>query len=337
MGADEARTVQDLKEHQAIIFTLITNHGGRVIDTAGDGILAEFASIVNAVECAVAIQKTITERNAVIEPYRCMQFRIGVNLGDVIHDEARVYGDGVNIAARLESIADPGGICISGKVYYEILGKLVLACEQLGPQHLKNVARPVQVYRIKLTEIVGDEVQISSPDEKRSLTLPDRPSIAVLPFTNLSGDPELEYFVDGVVEEIIIALSYLRWLFVIDRNSSFTYKGRPVDVKQVSRELGVRYVLEGSVRKTADRVRIVTQLIDATTRAHISSARFDGELKDVFDLQEQVAASVAGAAAPKVEETEIERTRRKPTDNLDAYDYFLRAMACVNQWTHRPL
>jgi len=331
MGTDEARTVRDLKGHQSVLLPMIASFSGRVIDTAGDGILAEFGSVVNAVTCAVAIQKTMVERNASVDIARRMQFRIGINLGDVVYDEARIYGDDINIAARLESIAEPGGICVSGKVHDEIVGKIGITCHDLGPQQLKNIARPVQVYRVQ--ELVSAKPIALSPHEKPPLPLPDRPSIAVLPFSNLSNDPEQEYFVDGIVDEIITALSHFRWLFVIARNSSFTYKGRAVDVKQVSRELGVRYVLEGSVRKAANRVRIVAQLVDATTRVHISSARFDGELKDIFDLQEQVAASVAGAAAPKLEENEIERARRKPTDNLDAYDYFLRAMPSIYQPT----
>ena len=262
MGADEARTVTDLKGHQTVVLPMIGEHGGRVIDTAGDGILAEFASVVTAVECAVAIQKTMAERNATIEPDRQMQFRIGINLGDVIHDEHRVYGDGVNIAARLESIADPGGICISSAAYDQVHKKLSLDVTDLGPQSLKNIAEPVRVYRFATKQSVGTAAQ-----SKSTLALPEKPSIAVLPFTNMSGDPEQEYFADGVVEEIITALSHNRWLFVIARNSSFTYKGRAVDVKQVGRELGVRYVLEGSVRRAASRVRITAQLVDAADRS----------------------------------------------------------------------
>jgi TolB-like protein/class 3 adenylate cyclase len=315
MGADEARTVSDLKGHQAVVLPMIAQFGGRIIDTAGDGILAEFGSVVNAVECAVAIQETMAKRNADIEQQRRMQYRIGINQGDVVFDDTRVYGDGVNIAARLEAIAVPGAICISGKVYEDIQGKILLAYEDIGEQQLKNIARPIHVYRVRLDE-TGKPV--------RALALPDRPSIAVLPFNNMSGDPEQEYFADGMVEDITMALSRIRWLFVIARSSSFTYKGRAVDVKQVGRELGVRYVLEGSVRMAASRVRISGQLIDASTGANLWADRFEGELADMFDLQDHMTTSVLGAIAPKLEQAEIERAQRKPIGSLDAYDYYLR-------------
>ena len=317
MGADEARTVRDLKGHQAVVLPMIGEFGGHVIDTAGDGILAEFPSVVNAVKCAVAIQAKMAERNAAIELDRRMQFRIGINIGEIIYDQARIYGEGINVAARLENIAEPGGICISSKVHEEISGRIDLAYQDIGEQQLKNIARPVRAYRVHLDSVAPTA----------ALVLPDKPSIAVLPFQNMSGDREQEYFADGMVEEIITALSRLPWLFVIARNSSFTYKGRLVDVKQVGRELGVRYVLEGSVRKSANRVRITGQLIDVTTNAHLWAERFDGTLEDIFDLQDQVATNVAGAIAPKLEQAEIERAKRKPTESLDAYDYYLRGMA----------
>ena len=227
MAEDEARTVRDLKGHQGVVLPLVGEFGGRIIDTAGDGILAEFASIVKAVECAVAIQRTMADRNAAIELARRMQFRMGINLGDVIHDDSRIFGDGINVAARLEGIAEPGGICVSGKVYEEIRAKLKLDYEDVGDRQLKNIEQPIRVYRIRL----------DAAPARPALTLPDKPSIAVLPFTNMSGDPEQEYFVDGMAEDIITALSRMRWLFVIARNSSFTYKGRAVDLKQVGREL----------------------------------------------------------------------------------------------------
>jgi TolB-like protein/class 3 adenylate cyclase len=328
MGADEARTVRDLKGHQAAVFPMVGEFGGRIIDTAGDGILAEFPSVVNALKCALAIQSKMAERNAAIEPTRCMQFRMGINIGDVVYDESRIYGDGINVAARLESIAEPGGICISSKVYEEVSGRIDLAYQDIGPQQFKNITRPVRAYRVRL--------DCFAPTAAASaLTLPDKPSIAVLPFQNMSGDPEQEYFADGMVEEIITALSRIPWLFVIARNSSFTYKGRSVDVKQVGRELGVRYVLEGSVRKAASRVRITGQLIDATTNAHLWAERFDGNLEDVFDLQDQIATNVAGAIAPKLEQAEIERAKHKPTESLDAYDYFLRGMASYHEWNRQ--
>jgi len=323
MGADEARTVRDLKGHQSAILPMISEVGGRVIDTAGDGILAEFPSVVIAVNCAVAIQRKMTERNADIEPARRMQFRIGIDLGDVIFDDNRIFGDGINVAARLEAIAEAGGIYVSSKVYDQVRGKTNFVYDDLGEQQLKNIAQPVRVYNIRFGAV---PVSPAPP-------LPDKPSIAVLPFQNMSGDPEQEYFVDGMAEDIITELSRMRWLFVIARNSSFTYKGRAVDLKQVGRELGVRYVLEGSVRKAANRVRITGQLIDTATGAHLWADRFDGALEDVFDLQDRVTTNVVGAIAPTLQRAEIERAKRKPTESLDAYDYFLRGMANVHQWT----
>jgi TolB-like protein len=323
MGVDEARTVRELKGHQSIILPMIDEVGGRVIDTAGDGILAEFPSIVTAVDCAVAIQREMAQRNADIDPSQRMQFRIGINLGDVIYDDNRIFGDGLNVAARLEGVAEPGGICISGKVYEEVRDKTNFAYDDMGEYRLKNIAQPVRAYNVRF----------SNSPMNPAPPLPDKPSIAVLPFQNMSGDSEQEYFVDGMAEDIITALSRMRWLFVIARNSSFTYKGRGVDLKQVGRELGVRYVLEGSVRKAANRVRITGQLIDTSTGAHLWADRFDGALEDVFDLQDQVTTSVVGAIAPTLQRAEIERAKRKPTESLDAYGYFLRGMANVHQWT----
>ena len=328
MGADEADTVRNLKEHQTVVLPMIKEHGGRIIDTAGDGILAEFSSVVSAAECAVAIQRTMAERNADVEEARRMRFRIGINQGDVVFDDTRVYGDGVNVAARLENLAEPGGICISRKVYEDISGKMQLAFVDLGEQQLKNIAQPIRAYRVS-----GDQLAAARPTAKPTLALPDKPSIAVLPFTNLSGDPEQEYFTDGMVEDIITGLSRFRWLFVIARNSSFTYKGRAVDVRQVGRELGVRYLLEGSVRKSANRVRIAGQLIDASSGMHLWADRFDGAHEDVFELQDQLTASVVGAIAPRLEQAEIERARRKPTESLDAYDFYLRGLANWYKWT----
>src|SRR5262245_2736425 len=328
MGANEARTVRDLKDRLAAVLPMVSEHGGRVIDTAGDGILAEFGSVVNAVECAVAIQRVMAQRNADTEEARRMHFRIGINQGDVVFDETRVYGDGVNVAARLVAVAEPGGICISRKVYEEVAGKMQLAFVDLGEQQLKNISQPVRVYRVS-----GENLAAARTTAKPALALPDKPSIAVLPFTNMSGDPEQEYFADGMVEEIITGLSRFRWLFVIARNSGFTYKGRVVDVKQVGRELGVRYLLEGSVRKSANRIRIAGQLIDAASGAHLWADRFEGALENVFELQEQVTASVVGAIAPRLQLAEIERARRKPTESLDAYDLYLRGLANAYKWT----
>jgi TolB-like protein len=251
--------------------------------------------------------------------------RVGINLGDVMVEGSDLYGDGVNIAARLEALADPGSVFVSRTVFNHVRGKVKLGFDDLGERQLKNFAEPVRVYRVR----PGGEAAETRP----VLALPDKPSIAVLPFQNLSGDPEQEYFTDGMVEDIITALSRMRWLFVIARNSSFTYKGRAVDVKQVGRELGVRYVLEGSVRKAANRLRITGQLIDTSTGVHLWADRFDGGLEDVFELQDHVASSVIGAIAPKLEQAEIERAKRKPTESLDAYDYYLRGMASVYRWT----
>ena len=314
MGQDEAATVRDLKGHQAVVLPMFAPFGGTIIDTAGDGILAQFPSVVRAVECAVAIQKLMSERNLAVPRDRRMQFRIGVNLGDVIYDGKRVYGDGVNIAARLEGIAEPGGICVSDRVQEDAAGKIGLVFEYVGEQTLKNISRPVRAYYLRPSAAAAALV-------RPALSLPDKPSIAVLPFENMSGDVEQDYFADGMVEDITTALSRARWLFVIARNSSFTYKGRAVDVKQVGRELGVRYVLEGSVRKAGNRLRITGQLIDASTGAHLWADRFDGELANIFDLQDQVTASVVGAIAPKLVQAEIERAKCKPTESPDAYDY----------------
>src|SRR5262245_41540610 len=328
MGADEAGTVRSLKEHQAVVLPMIKENGGRIIVTAGDGILAEFPSVVNAAECAVAIQRTMAERNAGLEEARRMRFRIGINQGDIVFDDTRVYVDGVNVAARLESLAAPGGICISRKVYEEVAGKMQVAFIDLGEQQLKNIAQPVRVYRIS-----DQQLAAARATAKPALALPDKPSIAVLPFTNMSGDPEQEYFADGMVEDIIAALSRFRSLFVIARHSSFTYKGKTVHVKQVGRELGVRYLLEGSVRKSANRVRIAGQLIDAVSGTHLWADRFEGAIEDVFELQDQVTANVVGAIAPRLEQAEIERAKRKPTESLDAYDLFLRGLANTYKWT----
>src|SRR5262245_34976959 len=319
IGADEARTVRDLKDHLAVVLPMVSGHGGRVIDTAGDGILAEFGSVVNAVECAAAIQKEIRTRNAGGEDGRQMQFRIGINIGDVIHDESRLYGDGVNVAARLEALAEPGGICISGAVYDQVRNKLPLNVTDLGLQSLKNIADPVRVYRIMSAP------SVTPAQAKPLLALPDKPSIAVLPLINLSGDPQQEYFSDGITEDTITDLSRFSELFVIARNSSFTYKGRAVDVRQVGHELGVRYVLEGSIRHAGDRVRIAGQLIDATTGAHRWAEHYDRKLEDVFAIQDEVARTIVGIIAAHVNKAEVERTLLKAPAIWQAYDYYMRA------------
>jgi TolB-like protein/class 3 adenylate cyclase len=320
MGADEARTVGDLKSHQAVILPMMSDHGGRIIDTAGDGILAEFASIVNAVECALAIQKVMAGRNVNIASDRRMQFRIGINLGDVIHDDARLYGDGVNIAARLESIAEPGGICLSAEAFTQVQRKLSLNVTDVGEQQLKNITQPVRVFRIAPAEPTGINSQ-SGP----ALSLPDKPSIAVLPFTNLSGDPKEDYFSDGITEDIITELSRFSELFVVARNSSFQYKGRSPDIRQVGRELGVRYVLEGSIRRAGNHVRITGQLIDATTGTHRWAERYDRKLEDVFALQDEVARTIVAILAAHVNKAEAERTALKPPATWKAQDHYFRA------------
>jgi adenylate cyclase len=324
MGVDEVGTLRALKAiRRELADPTIAAHHGRIVKTTGDGILIEFPSVVDAVACAVAIQGGMVARNADVPEDKRIIFRIGINIGDIIIDEADIHGDGVNIAARLEALAEPGGICLSDDAYRQVRGKIAATFSDMGEQALKNIARPTRTWQIAMAEGPGSQMDIAV---KRALPLPDKPSIAVLPFQNMSGDAEQEYFADGVVEEIITAMSRFRQLFVIARNSSFTYKGRAVDVKQVGRELGVRYVLEGSVRKSRTRLRITGQLIDTSTGAHLWADRFDRDLEDIFDLQDQITTSVIGAIAPKLEQVEIERANRK-TDNLDAYDCFLRGMA----------
>jgi adenylate cyclase len=323
MGADEEGTLARLKAHRAeLIDPKNKQHRGRVVKTTGDGILIEFPSVVDAVRCAIEVQQAMLERNAKVPEEKRIEFRVGINLGDVMVEGRDLYGDGVNIAARLEALSEPGGICISETVLNHVGDKVAFDVEDSGEQMLKNIARPVHVYRI----LVDPRQRRAPKAAVGNPALPEKPSIAVLPFQNMSGDPEQEYFSDGVVEEIITALSRMRWLFVIARNSSFTYKGRSVDVKQVGRELGVRYVLEGSVRKAANRLRITGQLIDTATGAHLWADRFDGGVEDVFDLQDHVTSSVIGAIAPKLEQAEIERAKRKPTESLDAHDYYLRGL-----------
>ena len=325
MGADEATTVRDLKAHQAVVLPMIAEHGGRIIDTAGDGILAEFGSVVHAVECAVAIQRTMAERNTTVEASRRMQYRIGINLGDVIHDGVRIYGDGINIAARLESLAEPGGICISGKVNDEIAGKVRVVCEDLGFQSLKNINQPVRGYKIGVSGTPSVAADAMKSAQKPAFTVPDKPSIAVLPFTNLSGDQKEDYFSDGITEDIITELSRFSELFVIARNSSFQYKGKSPDIRQVGRDLGVRYVLEGSIRRGGDRVRITAQLIDATTGAHRWAERYDRELKDVFAVQDELARTIAVILAAHLNKAETERALLKAPTTWKAYDYYMRA------------
>ena len=319
MGMNEEGTHERLKAHLGeLVEPKIGEHRGRTVKNTGDGFLAEFASVVDAVRCAAELQRGMADRNADIPEDKRIAFRVGINLGDVIVEEHDIFGDGVNVAARLEALAEPGGICVSGVVRDQVCDKLDYTFEDMGAQQVKNISRPIRTYRIP----IAGAAQVKAP-----LPLPDKPSIAVLPFANMIGDPEQEYFADGMVEEIITALSRIRWLFVIARNSSLTYKGQTVDVKQVGRELGVRYVLEGSVRKAGGRVRITAQLIDALNGTHIWADRFDGSLEDVFDLQDKVAISVAGVIEPTLQAAEIRRSAARPTSDLSAYDLYLRALA----------
>ena len=304
-----------------VIEPRLSEHQGRLIKTTGDGFLIEFASPIAALRCALAIQADLTNNPD------ALRLRIGLNLGDVIIEEGGdVYGEGVNVAARLEGLAEPGGILISDKMHREVEGKVEAVFENRGEQQVKNISRPIHIYAV---HVAGSQSATAAafPNPAKPLALPDKPSIAVLPFQNMSGDPEQEYFADGMVEDIITALSRFKSLFVIARNSSFTYKDKVVDIKQIGRELGVRYVLEGSVRKAGGRVRITGQLIEAMTGAHLWADRFDGSLEDVFDLQDQVANSVVSSVSLKLEQAEIERAKRKPTESLDAYDYYLRGSA----------
>jgi len=322
IGADEGGTLQALRAIRAeLIDPTIAAHNGRLVKTTGDGLLVEFSSVVDALRCAGEVQGGMTDRNTTVPADKRIEFRIGINVGDIVVEDGDIFGDGVNVAARLEGLAEPGGICVSVRVQEDAAGKLDLAFEDLGEQALKNIARPVRAYR------VGTGSVSATAPESPALALPEKPSIAVLPFANMSGDPEQEYFADGMVEEIITSLSRIRWLFVIARNSSFTYKGQSIDVKQVGRELGVRYLLEGSVRKGGNRVRITAQLVDTFTGTHLWADRFDGSLEDVFDLQDKVSSSVAGVIEPALRAAEIQRSSHRPTQDLTAYDLYLRALS----------
>ena len=356
MGDDEAATVRTITEYRQVIAAVVARHDGRVVDAPGDNVLAEFASVVDAVESAVEIQRELGTRNAVLPDARRMRFRIGVNLGDVIVEDARLYGDGVNVTARLEGLAEGGGICLSGTAYDQVQGKLPLAYDFLGEHAVKNIARPLRVYRVRLDPAAG---QSRAPKRRQAgrrrvpilisalvvlvlvgaggwaawrwmrapasgLALPDKPSIAVLPFANLSQDSSQEYFSDGVTEDLITGLSKLSGLFVIARNSAFTYKGKAVKVSDVSRDLGVRYVLEGSVQRTVGRVRISAQLVDATTGYHIWAERYDQEVRDIFALQDAVTQQIVRTLAVKLTEAERARLGRTVTADLAAYDLVLR-------------
>ncbi|MHC4244913.1 MAG: adenylate/guanylate cyclase domain-containing protein, partial [Planctomycetota bacterium] len=364
MGEDEEATVRTITSYREVLTTLIQQHNGKVLDSPGDNLLAEFVSVVDAVQCAVAVQKEIKARNDELPENRRMQFRIGINLGDVIQEEDRIYGDGVNIAARLEGLAEPGGICVSKTAFDHIESKLPYGYEYLGDQTVKNIAKPVGAYRVLMdprVTVAGKPVDEKPAPVKRkailagavavlvlavavgiwqfyvrrptiepasvgkmSFPLPDKPSIAVLPFVNMSGDPDQEYFSDGITEDLITDLSKISGLFVIARNSAFIYKGKAAKIGEVGRVLGVRYVLEGSVRKANGRVRITAQLVDTTTEGHLWAERYDRDLKDIFALQDEVAQKIVAALEVKLTEDEQELLVRKYTDNMEAYDYYLR-------------
>ena len=324
MGADEAGTLARLMTLRREVFEPETGRlGGRIFKTTGDGQLAEFPSALDAVNCAVAIQRELARRNATTPEDQRIALRIGVSLGDVMVEGDDLYGNGVNLAARMEGLADAGGICISGNVHEHVSGAADLDFADLGEQSVKNIARPVRCFAVKLAAADGSVARAPRP---ATATTPERPGIAVLPFDNMSGDREQDYFADGMVEEIITGLSHLRWLTVIARNSTFAYKGKTPDIRKVGQELQVRYVLEGSVRKAADRVRITAQLIEAETGGHLWADKFDGSLADVFDLQDQITAGVVAAIEPSLRKAEIERAKRRRPDSLDVYDLYLRAL-----------
>ncbi len=327
-GADEDRTLARLRGLRSdLIDPAIAVHHGRIVKRTGDGSIIEFRSVVDAVRCAIEVQNGMVERNAGLPPERRIEFRVGVHLGDVVEEsDGDLMGDGVNIAARLEAICEPGGICLSNAAYEQVRDKLKYEFIDLGDKDLKNIARPVRVHSLNMDGgATGPNPSVREAPETR-LALPDKPSIAVLPFQNMSGDPEQDYFADGMVEDIVTGLSRIKWLFVIARNSSFVYKGKAVDVRQVGRELGVRYILEGGVRKAGGRVRITAQLVDAETGAHLWAEKFDGGLHDVFELQDQITERVVGIVEPSLRKSEIERSRRKRPESLDAYDLYLRAL-----------
>jgi adenylate cyclase len=324
MGADEEGTLARWTTHRSELIDLqLSAHRGRIVKLMGDGMLVEFSSVVDAVRCAVAIQRGMAARNEDEAEDRQIILRIGINLGDIIVEGDDIHGDGVNVAARLQELAAPGGVSVSGKVHDEVLGKVEAVFEDLGEKSVKNIAQPIRVYAVTS----ADETTAKQGDEIEALPLPSKPSIAVLPFDNMSGDPEQEYFADGIADDILTGLSRFHDLFVIARNSSFTYKGTAVDIKQVGRELGVRYVLEGVVRKAGNRVRITAQLIEADSGNHLWAEKYDGDLADIFDLQDEITASVVGAIGPSVLDSEIEKARRKRPDSLDAYELCMRGRA----------
>ena len=327
IGADEEGTLNRLKAIRAeVLDPTIAAHRGRLVKTTGDGLLVEFASVVDALRCAIEVQRDIAGRGPDAPADRRIELRIGIHHGDIVVDDGDIFGDGVNVAARLEALADPGGICVSARVQEDAVGRLDLSFADLGEQNLKNIARPIRVYRVASRKA-------ATPPAQAPLPLPDKPSIAVLPFQNISGDPEQEVFADGMVEDITTALSKIRWFFVIARNSSFAYKGRTVDVKQVGRELGVRYVLEGSVRKAGSRLRITAQLVEAQTGNHVWAERYDRDLGDMFAVQDEITERVVAAIEPELYAAENIRSQRKTPESLDAWECVIRALSAISQVT----
>ncbi len=323
MEADESGTLAQLKTHRKeLIEPRSAAYGGRIVKLIGDGILMEFGSVVDAVRFAVDVQRAMAGRNSGVPEDRRIVYRIGINVGDIIVEDQDIYGDGVNIAARLEGLAEPGGICMAASAYEQVCHKLDLAYHDMGEQKVKNIARPVRAYRVD----PGTREPEAARRDAASLPLPEKPSIAVLAFANMSGDPEQEYFADGIAEDLITALSKVRWFFVIARNSTFTYKGQSVDVTKVARELGVRYVLEGSVRRAGNRIRITAQLVDATTGRHVWAERYDREIEDIFALQDEMTQTIVGAVEPELGAAERERVLGKPPRNLDAWETYQRSL-----------
>jgi adenylate cyclase len=323
IGADEDGTLGRLREIRTeLIDPIIAAHHGRLVKTTGDGLLVEFGSVVDALRCATEVQREMLARNATVPSESRIDYRIGVHQGDVAVEDGDIFGDGVNVAARLEGLAEPGGICVSARVQEDAAGKLDLAFEDMGEQRLKNISRPVCVYRVRGSQTAGAPIGVVQP----SLALPDKPSVAVLPFTNLSTDPEQEFFGDGIAEDVITALSRYPSLFVIARNSSFTYKGRAVDVKQIGRELGVRYVLEGSLRKSGNRIRVTAQLVEAETGKHVWAERYDRNLADIFAVQDEITEAVTIAVAPAIADAEQQRAMRRPPGSLDAWAAYQRGL-----------
>ena len=326
MGADEEGTLAALKAiRRELSDPKVKEHRGRIVKTTGDGLLIEFGSVVDAVRCAVEVQRAMAERNADVPPDRRIELRMGINLGDIIKDGRDIYGDGVNVAARLETLAEPGGICVSRVVRDQVRDKLAFAFEDMGEQQVKNIARPVRVHRIRLFEEEAFPT-VRPSDRATALAVPDKPSVAVLPFTNMSGDPDHEFLADGIAEDVITALSRYPSLFVIARNSCFTYKGRAVDVKQVGRDLGVRYVLEGSVRKAGNRIRVTAQLAEAQTGNHVWAERYDRDLADIFAVQDEITEAATIAVAPAIADAERQRAMRRAPENLDVWAAYQRGL-----------